>query len=279
MKRFYYPLIVIAGMTVVIYLGVDIFYNTLRDTWQVDVRAITAEPAHRTADTAKRSLRDYRIIAERNLFGGLENRSSAPEVAPIDSLEPTTLKIALLGTVTGNRETSRAVIEDTDTHKQGLFKVGDRIKGATLKQILRGKVVLTVEDGDQVLAIKEPSPPNRQTGKTVRETGAEGSQIVVDARALRRSPRGALQLLSEIRMRPNMENGRKAGLLVAWIKPGSPFSRLGIARGDIVRKVNGRPVNSLDEMISLYNELGSGGSASIVLTRQGETKTVTYRLK
>ena len=279
MKRFSFPLIMIAGMTFVIYLGVDIFYNTLRDTWQVDVRAIKAAPAQSHGETGGRSSRDYRIIAERNLFGALENRTPAPEAAPIDSLEPTTLNIVLLGTVTGSREASRAVIEEAGSHKQGLFQIGDRIKGATLKQVLRGKVVLTVAGKDQVLAIKEPSPPNRSTGETVRETVAEGSQVVVDARALKRSPRGALQLLSEIRMRPNMENGKKNGLLVAWIKPGSPFSQLGLTRGDIIREVNGRPVNSMDEMIALYGELESGGSASVMLTRKGETSTLNYRLK
>jgi general secretion pathway protein C len=281
MKRHYHTWIVLLGLTLVIYLGVDVFYTALRiyvwDAAPARPAAVSPGPAGR-ADPRPPVLRDYRILFERDLFGSSPTTPPVRETVDVASLKSTTLKLALLGTITGSPDAARAVIEETDSGKQGLFRAGDTVKDATVKQILRGKVVLRVGDHDEVLAVGQPSEA-AETGPRTGPGPAAGEQVVVDAQALKRSPKGALQLLSEIRMRPHVENGRREGLEVAWIQPDSVFGKFGLNQGDVVRQVDGRPVNSLDEMVSLYKRLEAGGRVSLVVTRQGETRTLTYSLK
>jgi len=282
MKRHYHTWIILLGLTLVIYLGVDVFYKALRFyAWQAHTAGPAASPGPEgRVGPRPPVLRDYRILLERDLFGSVGTVPPVQQAVDVASLKPTTLKLALLGTITGSPETARAVIEETASGKQGLFRVGDTVNDATVKRILRGKVVLRVGEHDEILAVKEPSEAPEAGSRTGSgPAGAGGEQVVIDAQALKRSPKGALQLLSEIRMRPHLENGRREGLEVAWIKADSVFGKFGLGPGDIVRQVDGRPVNSLDDMVSLYKRLEAGGRASLVVTRQGETRTLTYSLK
>lgn len=280
MKKYLHTFIILLGLTLVIPLGVHLFYTAVRlYAWQAEPwgRAASPGPEGRLPTRAPQ-LRDYRILLDRDLFGSVRAETPARESVDVAALKPTALKLALLGTITGDPETARAVIEETDTGRQGLYRVGDALKDASVKRILRGKVVLRVGERDEILAVREPS--EAQSADPRGGTGpAPGEQVVIDARAFRQAPKGPLQLLSEIRMRPHVESGRREGLEVAWIKPDSVFGRFGLLPGDVVSQVDGRPVNSLDDMVSLYKRLEAGGKASVVVTRQGETRTLTYSLK
>ena len=57
----------------------------------------------------------------------------------------TTLKLKLWGTITGNGIGACAIIEAAGKREQKLYRAGETVQNATLKIILRGKVVLEVE--------------------------------------------------------------------------------------------------------------------------------------
>ena len=59
------------------------------------------------------------------------------------------------GTVTRLDGKAYAVIEDTKTREQNLYRTGDAIQNATVKMILREKVVLTVGEGDEILTMED----------------------------------------------------------------------------------------------------------------------------
>ena len=81
-------------------------------------------------------LDNFNAITERNLFGTLDKTSKDTISEDIKALEPTSLNVALLGTVTGNNQDACAVIEEIGKRKQGLYKVGDSIQSALVKLIL-----------------------------------------------------------------------------------------------------------------------------------------------
>ena len=59
MKRYYHTLIVLTGITVVIYTGVDIFYRLVRHAWQVDVQWREGLPAYFAALAAGAGAEEY----------------------------------------------------------------------------------------------------------------------------------------------------------------------------------------------------------------------------
>ncbi|MCJ7775808.1 MAG: PDZ domain-containing protein, partial [Desulfobulbaceae bacterium] len=186
---------------------------------------------------------------------------------------------ALLGTVTGNEQNAFAVIEETDKRKQGLYKIGDSVQNATVKTILREKVVLRVGTKDEILTMEESAASRREKVRGPSKTAEGGNTITVSRKDIQSSLKDINKLMSEVRIRPHFKDGESDGLSVSRIKGGSVFSKLGLRNGDIVQKINGEPINSPDEVLALYEKLKSGSRVSLEVTRKGEPKTMDYRFR
>ncbi|MBE0583869.1 MAG: hypothetical protein IH612_08880 [Desulfofustis sp.] len=96
------------------------------------------------------------VITDRNLFasrtGDLEIVS---EEEPAEVIEPSSLAIVLMGTVTGPDEQQRAIIYDEKIGRQELYEKGDYIQQAAISQILRGKVIISIDGKNEMLDISE----------------------------------------------------------------------------------------------------------------------------
>ena len=71
-----------------------------------------------------------------------------------DEYENTDSNLKLWGTVTGDNDRRYAIIEETTKRQQKIYVQSDVIQNATLKVILRDKVVLRVNGKDEILEIE-----------------------------------------------------------------------------------------------------------------------------
>lgn len=280
MTKLFYTILNIVALSLVVYIGVDIFYRVVSSELKgISTKEIVTEPLPNAEESKSSPLSSFKVITERNLFGSLDKASKDVNEEEIEELELTSLKIALLGTVTGNEQNAFAVIEETDKRKQGLYKIGDSVQNATVKKILREKVVLTVGTKDEILTMEESAASRRDKGRGPSKSTARGSTITVNRKDIQSSLKDINKLMSEVRIRPHFKDGQSDGLSVSRIKGGSIFSKLGLRNGDIVQKINGEPINSPDEVLALYEKLKSGSRVSLEVTRKGEPKTMNYRFR
>ncbi|MEY4634872.1 MAG: putative periplasmic serine endoprotease DegP-like precursor [Acidobacteriota bacterium] len=68
-----------------------------------------------------------------------------------------------------------------------------------------------------------------------------------------------------------------AGVLVSDVEQGSTAFRQGLARGDIITQVNRRPVRTPQEAGRALGEVPSGGTAFLLVMRQGQEQFFTVR--
>ena len=280
MTKLFYTILNIVALSLVVYIGVDTFYRVVSSELKgVNTKEIVMEQLPNAEESKRALLSSFKVITERNLFGSLDKASEDVNKEEIEELEVTSLKIALLGTVTGNEQNAFAVIEETDKRKQGLYKIGDSVQNATVKKILREKVVLRVGTKDEILTMEESAASRRDKGRGPSKSTARGSTITVNRKDIQSSLKDINKLMSEVRIRPHFKDGQSDGLSVSRIKGGSIFSKLGLRNGDIVQKINGEPINSPDEVLALYEKLKSGSRVSLEVTRKGEPKTMNYRFR
>ncbi len=109
--------------------------------------------------------RDYTIITERNLFGHPPPEDKAPPAVTKkpEDMQKARLSAVLVGTVLGAAGSSRAVIYDKSTGKQELCEVGDMVQGAVVREILRGKVIVTRNGRNEVLDIADAAALHKNT--------------------------------------------------------------------------------------------------------------------
>jgi len=118
----------------------------------------TAREVPVSPDTGSTKEQEYQVIVKRNIFGAVLEQEAAvreEEKTPEPEPEKTTLKLTLLGTVSGNERDARAIIVDEKEKKQDIYQIGDAVQGALITEIKRGKVILEVDGRRQFLVIKE----------------------------------------------------------------------------------------------------------------------------
>ena len=239
------------------------------------------------ADTVRRPLSEYKAVLDRNLFETRSTAAPQPRQVDVSSLEETKLNLKLWGTVSGSSDGDYAVIEDVKAREQNLYRVGDAIQSATVKEIYREKVVLTVNGNDEVLQMQE-----LESGKTVARPGGlpvrQASTATGGVRAQRISLRRSYieqsmtdmaSLMTQVQIQPHMEDGVPAGLSLSSIKPNSIFRRMGLRNGDIITGVDGSEISSVDDALKLVDNLKNASNLSVQLKRRGREKNIEYSIR
>ncbi|MFB0520878.1 MAG: type II secretion system protein GspC [Desulfatiglandales bacterium] len=280
MPKRYQIIFNLLALTVTIFLGVDLFYTIIRaklrdvDTQENVMHHLPDIKAYR-----KPPLDYYGAITKRNIFGSEQGVPQEIVEEEIEDLQPTSLKVALWGTVVGDRQSAFAVIEETDKKKQGLYRVNDSVQGATVRKILRGKVILRVGDRDEILTMEEAAASRAEKKYPEAKPIEKASTIMVARSDLQESLDNLHQLLSQVRIRPHFRDGVADGLAITNIKPGSFFAKLGLRNGDIVQGINGRDISSPDDVLEVYNKLKSGSEVALQISRNGQERIINYKFR
>jgi len=295
-KRFFF-LLNLALLTLGMYFGVGLFYQVLLAEVMPFSGRIPQNAAREAAGTegsgsrgyagAGAEFSDYQAIIERNLFQAAksaeaeETQSRRQQEIALENLEQTKLNVKLWGTVTGSAEEAYAVIEDKNKGEQGLYHRGDTIQGARIKMILRKKVVLRVDGKDEILSMEEKQgaggDSKSRISRAARSAGTENVRL--ERSEIDSALNNINQLMQQARVRPYFQNGRPSGLLLSHIRQNSLFAQLGLKSGDIIKGVNGRRIQTVEDALSFYNSLKSESSVRLQLERGGREKTIAYRIR
>ncbi len=81
--------------------------------------------------------------------------------------------------------------------------------------------------------------------------------------------------LSQALMVPNAGGG----FLVREIQPGSMYEKLGLRVGDVIQSVNGQAVNTVDDVMRLYQQFESVANVSVEVRRAGRVETLVYNFQ
>jgi general secretion pathway protein C len=292
-KRFY-PLIYLGCITILIHLAVQSFYQIIGTYVPKSYNTGVPETTHISSHRPQRinPFSEYDNIAKRNLFqtktlAEIEEENAPPPPEPVkkeEPLKPTELKLKLLGTVAGDDKHAYAVIEDQKKRQQNLYRIGDPIQTAIVDEIRRGSVILKVGNGKEILMMDDDASMKLSQKDNFSKRGLSkpqqaGGKIQLSRRDLQNSMRNINQLMSQIRIRPHFNRGRPDGLSVNNIKRKSIFNTMGMKNGDIIQGVNGRKIKTVDDVMSLYQQLNSVSDIALEIKRRGKAMTLEYQIR
>ena len=165
------------------------------------------------------------------------------------------------------------------------FAVGQAVTGgAVLQAVYPARVViqrngtlesLLLEGADNSQPPQElaTSAVNKTTGDSadiVRETGTNHYRVARD------------QLVAQIRTPDFLKQATLApssggGFLVRQIQPNSLYEKLGLRAGDVIKSVNGQPINTADDAIRFYQQVSSINSVQMEIMRGGKSEALYYQ--
>ena len=293
MKNRQHALMVLLVIAVVVYFVVDIAYRLIELNTPPPAPEPQAAAAAPAADMRKDPLEAYAVIVERNLFRTTDRPIVVDQTDP-NSLEATALQLDLYGTIAGEGGRGYAIIEERDKKRQRLYKVGDRVAGATIVKIMRNAVVLRLGEKDQVLKKKEIASTGSERralpGMATQQTQPASPGAAPPPRPLSRPPAAGPSgsaadlagLLTQARVIPNVKagsSGKPDGVIINEIQPGSLFENAGLVNGDVIHEVNGRNVTGVADLVSMYRDLKPGASLSVKVTRSGRQVVLNHTVE
>jgi len=295
MIKKYFLIINIVLASGAVYLGSTLFYKIfVPNPDKTSLPGITKTEPVFSEKLQTHRLSAYNSITNRNLFNTKDKSDSKSKGINIDSLKQTELKVKLWGTVTGPIKTAYAVIEETEKRKQNLYKTGEPVQNATLKVILRNKVVLEVNGKDEILELEDPES-NRETGRKSQKTSKNLSrklsdnkpstihkqqqQITLNRSKIEASGSDIIQLTDENLIKPNFNNGEPDGIVLSNVRSNAILRQMRLRNGDIVSEINGQKINSTEDIIKLFNTIHISSEVDLQIKRRGKTKNLKYNIK
>jgi general secretion pathway protein C len=278
-----------------VYFAVSIFYALVTPSLTGGPPPISAGRTEIAAGSAPLSkLADYQVIVDRNLFNSGTQALGAggkggDAALDVEKLKQTELKVKLWGTTDGLVESAPAAfIEDPKTREHKMYRTGDTLQNATIKKILREKVVLTVNGKDEVLIQEEPGivrstapgAARADAGPVPRPAPAEPvQQISVNEEQIEKAMESLSDLMTQATFRPHLEDGQPAGISITGIKPNAVFRKLRLRNGDVITGVNDQSIASVEDAMKVFGTLSTDAPIQVKIKRRGREETLEYKIE
>lgn len=237
----------------------------------------------------------FSVISNRNLFSASGIMPEAITLK-IDPKKPTedipvlsALPLTLIGTlVHSDPSKSIAAIEVKSKSLSGSYTPGADIEGlAKLEKVERG-IAYIRNANTSALEFIELKSANKVTFDASKPAAAAQANTDVKAVApnrfqikrsdLMKYTSDLSSVLMQARAVPYRDpsTGEIAGFRLLDMQENSIFGQLGLARMDILKSVNGEPIDSIQKAMEMYNAMKNGSKFELMVERGGKNETKTY---
>jgi len=251
-------------------------------TWLLLKPPALPAPPTRTDLSAKTSIDRYDLqtVLHAHLFGQATLVQPSIEKIPISSLN-----LVLTGVVVTNAG-SYALIS-VENAPEAPFAIGEEvIASVTLQAVYPDRAILLRAGSTESLMLQDEAS-NLPPGALISYTpaGSEGRNGVralsknsfsVDREMINQHMQTPA-FLSDVMMVPNAGGG----FLVREIQSGGLYEKLGLKVGDVIRTVNGQTVNTIDDVMRLYQQMGGAEHIThleLSVVRAGKQESLRYDL-
>jgi len=225
-----------------------------------------------TAPTAAPRSLNSQNIADAHLFG-VANAGADP--ADIENVKQSPSTLVLSGTIASGDPTKGFAFIGESTAAAKFLKVGDTIGGAAkLHSVYPDRVLL--DRGGQLEALILP-----RQGSGILSSRAAPPPVAMNrapsrfAENVRRIAETNPAAFNEIvRPQPFMAQGVMQGFRVYPGRNRQQFARLGLQPGDLVKAINGTPLDDPQRSNEIFNTISASDRVQLTIERNGQTQQI-----
>lgn len=238
----------------------------------------------------------FSAISNRNLFSasGIMPEAITLKIDPKKPAEDvpvlSALPLSLIGTlVHSDPSKSIAAIEVKSKSLSGSYAPGADIEGlAKLEKVERGIAYIRNANTSALEYIElksankvsfDASKPTAAAAPTSTDVKAVApNRFQIKRSDLLKYTTDLSSVLMQARAVPYRDpsTGEIAGFRILDMQENSIFGQLGLARMDILKSVNGEPIDSIQKAMEMYNAMKNGNKFELMVERGGKNETKTY---
>lgn len=210
-----------------------------------------------------------------------------------DEPVPNTLGLKLLGTMIGTHPSATfASVYEGAAHRTRSIWLGGDIQGAQVLSIERTRVLLlNLGRVEYISPTATDAAPPPMEPRAATPPAASGAKPAIDVRQVGpRSyevSRGDLdkvlanpsELMMQARLVPAYRDGKSQGFKMFSIRPDSLYSRLGLRNGDVLQRINGLSLDSVERGLEAYQKMRESPRLELDVERNGQPMRLTYSVR
>lgn len=218
----------------------------------------------------KRPYEEYESVLMGNLFQlSLGTGEDSEENVPVEVKD-----IEVLGVIAGSPKFARALIKVKDENIIQEYAIGDVVGGNKIVKIFFNSIV--VQRGNRELEIAVGESTAQAKEKTTQQSQAPETTDSKNVKkvALKRSR--VIQLtqnqaqLYENKFTPITKDGKILGIKMVFIPQQNFLYELGARSGDIIRRINGQPMDNMNKLMELWQNIQTLNQITVELERGGK---------
>jgi len=242
----------------------------------------SVEVNRKVAQEIKRiSFEDYKkVILDESPFFEKANPAdlAAKNGQPVVSSNLT--DFTLLGTLSGPAVIARALIQKKSEKGPEIFKLWSEVYGYKLIRIDSVKVYLKM--GDKVDILEMYADEQKLLNKPAEQVKAgdvvKNAQTISRAELQQKVFNNMDNALKGVRAGPYRVNGNIEGYKLFRVQPDNILYQLGARSGDIVKRVNGHPVDSTEKLLKMWQNIQGEGKITVDIDRGGKLNTFDFSI-
>ena len=257
-------------------VGTDIWLaKPLSSAWEKNIKPVPK--------VTSLPLSTYELILQRNIFDSRGPATGSLQAAALAGSTEATARstnLVLLGTMVAGAQSSALLSIEKET---ALLHLDEELPGGgRIKQIDRQRVLISWSDGsEQELLVSNEAPAigtqtTTNSAQGIRSAGE--NRWLISRNEIEKARADLNQLLKSARLEPKIVGGVTQGFLVRMVRSNSLVAKLGIKRGDLIKEVNGVPLDSPEKALQVFQQLREAKKVSVNLLRRGKPLSYSYEV-
>lgn len=208
--------------------------------------------------------------------------SEAFEEGAVKRIETTALNFELVGTVNGTSMYRYAVVRNLESRTVRHLRPGDAWDDLVLQGVQSEGIMIRNRQSGR----REYLPLKRSGESALKDDSKSAGEASDNARKVSRYQinqairNNMNNLLAAVDVQPVLMAGGIHGFQIKDLRgrPGRLLKRLGFKEGDVIQRVNGEKIDSMDQAFQLWSQLNNKKNFRVQIERNGTTKTLDYSM-
>jgi len=221
-----------------------------------------------------KSFNEYQSMLDSNFF----------KVATVDSSGAAAMsseinELVVLGTISGPSNIARALIKKQSESSAQIYKIGMDVYGFKLIKIDNAKVYLKKDNKVEIIDMfaKEKTPSSSSGPQLSQQSSPNKIVKSISKSEIQQKVLNNLDnALNGVRAGPYRVGGKIEGFKLFSVAPFNILYSMGARSGDIVKRINGQPIDSTEKLMKMWETLKTDTRFVIELERSGQM--ITYDL-
>lgn len=139
-------------------------------------------------------------------------------------------------------------------------------------------LIVSTKGEGSIKSAQPSTAPAPSPDSVVGEVVDAGDRKIVDRSLLDHYAKNMDDIYKNIGIREIKKGKDLEGFSISFIRKGSPFAKLGLQRGDVIKSINGQKIDSYNAAFDVYKNIGNIDNLTLVIQRGKEEMELEYEV-